>query len=257
MDDSSVPTGSLIDPADGAPVADQEVGASVPPQSVLASWDLAYSTEGPPIAVRVGPLGGSGHSWGVHEIVLVGAQGEYVVDLRLPATELEVDGAVLTAVDGGAETWARLGFDDEVSLRVSLPEELPAGEHLFFLNLPVWVNRVEPDPDRPDDHVVVTLSYTVQSVVDRDAVETFCAEAVPIANGSIPTMTEIDQLRTLAIAELDPDAGQELVDALDQLDADGVAFLEGTRSHSTNVDVNQVIGRLCNVEMESESISNN
>lgn len=229
--------------------------ASVAPGSVKATWDLAYGTDGPPIALDVEPLQLGEGAWASHEVVLRGAQVEFVVDLELESNRYRAVEAELIADDASTETIVRLRYDQATSFRVVIPEELPAGVHTFQLILPVWINATEPSATQPDDEITISLTYAVQSLANQQAVEVFCEDAVPLTNGRIPSIQQLDQLIRLSESELDDQDARQLVAAVDRLGSDLTEFGSGAGSGYNIGEVNAIIGQICNMEMLSEAVT--
>ncbi|MGH9894501.1 MAG: hypothetical protein ACREA0_21465, partial [bacterium] len=120
--------------------------------------------------------------------------------------------------------------------------------------LPVWINAFEVVVDDPQDEIEITLKYTVQAPEERRAVAAFCAEAVSITDGRTPSLNELNELMLLAETELDSDGYRALTDPLAELTQDLAAYWSGTGGGYSTAEVNEVIGRICNVNMLSESV---
>ena len=227
--------------------------SAIAPENVRASWDLSYRSDGPPIAVELGDLDATEDAWAEQQVEIFGAQKEYVVDLHLAET-YQLAGSEMVSTEVEDDAIVRLNFGDTQTIRLSFPEELPPGTHIFELAIPVWINASEVVLDEPHDRVRIILTYTVQSPEERRAVAAFCEEAVPLSDGRTPTLDQLDELSRIAEAELDTDEYETLSDQVAALRMDLDAYLAGTGDGYSTLGMNEVIGGICNVNMLSESV---
>ena len=238
----------------GCALVASDAGDGIPPETVRTDWEVAHATDGPPVAVDVRPLSPDDDGWAVHDVVLRGAQIEYVVDLDLPSRRFEAIGGDLQPIEPDPTVEpVRLGFDGRVKLEVVVPEQLPPGRHTFDLVVATWINRDAPAGE-PDDRIVITLGYNVQDPSDRLEAEAFCAEAVPLTNGRRPSLEDLDRISVLAAAELGGADLDDLTPAVGRLRRDLGSFEAGTGDGFSVDELNSIIGRICNIDMESESV---
>lgn len=226
--------------------------SSIDPLTVRANWELTYRSAGPPIAVELGELTPSDGGWAEQELEIIGAQIEYVVDLQLADT-YRVDGAELIPAETAELAILKLRHGDIEPVRIDFQDQLPSGTNVFKLRVPAWINASEVVADDPHDEVEITLTYTVRSPQEQREVAAFCDEAVPITNGRTPTLEELDELSGVAETELGAEDYEVLAAELETLIEDLDAYLTGPGDEYSTSGVNDVIGRICNVNMLSES----
>jgi hypothetical protein len=226
---------------------------SIALETVRATWELSYGTDGPPVSLELGALQPGTDGWAEQEVEIHGAQIEYVVDVQLTDT-YRPERSTLIGTDTSDETTVRLMHGDTVSIFITIPNELPSGTHTFDLVLPVWINASEVIPDHPDDEITITLRYTVQTLEEQKAVEGFCKGAVPMTDGRTPSLDELNDLSHLAETELDNEDYETFAGPLAELIEDLDAYLSGTGHGYSTIEVNEVIGRICNVNMLSEDV---
>lgn len=236
----------------GACTQSVSAGSDIDPSTVRANWELSYQSAGPPIAIELGELETTEAGWAEQELEILGAQIEYVVDLQLADT-YRLDGSELIPAESANLAIVKLGHGDIEPIRINFRDQLPTGTSVFTLVVPVWINASEVVVDDPHDQVEITLTYTVRSPEEQSEVAAFCDEAVPITNGRTPSLEELDELSGVAEAELSGNDYEVLTAELEQLVDDLDAFLAGPGGGYSTSGVNDVIGRICNVNMLSES----
>lgn len=240
--------GSPVGVGDSAQVTFDEAVPGVGPETVRVRASVGYSSDGPPIAVEAGGLEPTDKGWADHEIVISGAQTDWIVAAELEGLEYRASGGALVAVDMRQDTIVMLGFNDTAGFRIVVPDELTPGTHVYDLDIPVWLNPLGDLAAQPDDVVSVRVQYDVQSPEVQASLAGFCDVAVSLMNGRTPTVSELDHIIEVAASELEaPDQAAITLEA-EALAASLSAIGDTSYSYNTR-DLTQVIEELCNANM--------
>jgi hypothetical protein len=229
------------------PTIEDDSDAGIAPSEVRVQSRVGYDTDGPPVAIEVGPLQRSDTAWADHDVEVSGAQIEWLVAASIPGLEYGATDQTLTPTELRPEPIVVLGFQDTVSFRIVVLDELSPGTHLYELAIPVWINPVGDPSDQPDEVVTFTIQYEVQEPEQRALVADFCEVVVPLANGREPTQPDLDKVIEAA-TDLAEEDRAIVVDRAEALAIDLAA--RPVAGYST-VALNEVIGELCNVNMLS------
>lgn len=222
-------------------------GLGIAPDEVRVQSSIDYGTDGPTVAIEAGPLQRSDDSWASHEIEVFGAQIEWVVAADIAGLEYRATDQTLTATDLRTDSIVVLGFQDTVSFRIVVPDELSPGTHLYELAIPVWINPIGDPSDQPDDVVTFTIEYGVQAPEQRGQVADFCEVVVPLTNGREPTQPDLDTVIEAATDLAAEDRGI----VIDRAEALAIDLAARPVAGYSTFALNEVIAELCNVNMLS------
>ena len=107
--------------------------------------------------------------------------------------------------------------------------------------------------DLSDEEATITFTYIVPELAN-DALTAFCEEAPNLTSGRRVTGELLDDVLVLSDEFLEEQDQQLLANEVLTLRQDLAAFDAGTGTSFDTGGVNGVIGRLCNLDLESESV---
>jgi len=240
--------GAPVSVGDNSQATLEEAAPGVVPETVRVRANVEYSSDGPPIAVDAGDFEPTENGWADHEIVIRGAQTEWIVAAELAGLAYRASDGDLVATDTRQDAIVMLGFDDTAGFRIVVPDELTPGTHVYELGIPVWLNPVGDLTAQPDDVVSLRVQYDVQAPEVQASLAGFCDVAVPLMNGRTPTVSELDRIIEIAASELEPPDQAAITLRAKALAASLEAEPDASYSYNTR-DLNHVIEELCNVNM--------
>ena len=225
-----------------------EAASGVVPETVRVRASVEYGSDGPPIAVETADLESTDDGWADHEIVIRGAQIEWIVAAELAGLSYRASDGALVATDTRQDAIVEVGFNDTAGFRIVVPDELAPGRHVYLLDIPVWLDPVGDLSAQPDDVVSIRVQYDVQSPDVQASVAGFCEVAVPLMNGRTPTISDVDQVIEVAASELEPSDQAAITLQAEALAASLEPDSDTSPFYNTR-DLNEVIEELCNVNM--------
>ena len=225
-----------------------EAASGVVPETVRVRASVEYSLDGPPIAVEAAGLESTDDGWADHEIVISGAQVEWIVAAELAGLSYRASDGALVATEMRQDAIVELGFNVTAGFRIVVPDELAPGRHVYQLDIPVWLDLVGDLSAEPDDVVRIEVQYEVQSPEVHASVASFCDVAVPLMDGRTPTDSDLDQIIEVAASELEPSDQAAITRQAEALAASLEPDFDTSPFYSTR-DLIQVIEGLCNVNM--------
>lgn len=240
--------GTPVSVEDNTETTLDEAASGVVPETVRVRVSVEHSSDGPPVAVEAAGLESTHDGWADHEIVIRGAQIEWIVAAELAGLSYRTGDGALVATEMRQDAIVELGFDDTAGFRIVVPDELVPGRHVYQLDIPVWLDPVGDLSAEPDDVVRIEVQYDVQSPEVHASVAGFCDVAIPLMNGRTPTDSDLDQIIEVAASELEPSDQAAITRQADALAASLEPDSDTSPFYSTR-DLIQVIEELCNVNM--------
>ena len=227
----------------------------VPAASLLVTGDLDFGSEFPAIAFETGPTRPAPNGWAMHDLFVWAARSNADTIITLPPGSLAEDSEIaITTTDTGP---VRLRFGDERQrLGVLIPEQLPPGSHEFGFVLNYSLVPLNGEEIVADLSVPLVLTYSVQSFAEYTQTGPYCEAAIPVLDGRIPSLSEVQQLSQDAEQIEDHPLAESLAKALGFLESNVRSFEANPGIAISTYRVSGILEDVCNqrlVAVEQEA----